>query len=150
MKRFPSITATLALAFAMLWRPVFATGPQDTPEARAAAFYAWFIKSDSDHAFPLKEQAIEKYVAKETVSRLRDDYAHEGPPNGVDYFLKVQDYDDHDWLSHIATHPAIMLDGVAIVPVTFGSKDKVNVLVFMRRLHNLWKITKVDDTTDYK
>jgi Protein of unknown function (DUF3828) len=62
----------------------------------------------------------------------------------------VQDYDDHDWLSHIDLHSAIMLGDVAIVPVTFGSKDKVHVSVLMRKLNGIWKITKVDNAMDYK
>ncbi|KDB08324.1 protein of unknown function DUF3828 [Burkholderia sp. lig30] len=39
-------------------------------------------------------------------------------------------------------------DGVAVVPVTFGSKDKVGVLVFMKRKDGIRKITKVEDTLD--
>lgn len=89
-------------------------------------------------------------MAPQTVERLKNDYAHSGPPNGVDYFLKVQDYDSQEWLAHMVTHPAVMLDGVAIVPITLGAKEKVDVLVFMRKLDGKWKITKVDDTWDYK
>jgi len=68
----------------------------------------------------------------------------------VDYFLKVQDYDPKDWLAHTDIYPAIQLSGTAVVPVTFGSTSKVDVLVFMRKLGGTWKITKVDDTWDYK
>lgn len=144
--------AALALIFGLAGQQAASASElgKDTPEATASAFYAWFIKNDSDRSYPLNEQAIEKYVATETVRRLRSAYAHSGPPNGVDYFLKVQDYDSRDWLEHTAIHSAIMLDGVAVVPVTFGSKDKVDVLVFMRKLLGAWKITKVVDTWDYQ
>lgn len=152
MKRFLFLAITIISITLGIFsqQAAMAGSAQDTPEARVNAFYTWFIKNDSDQAYPLREKDIEKYVAVETVKRLKDDYARNGPPKGVDYFLKVQDYDSHDWLAHIKTHTAIMLDGVAVVPVTFGSKDKVDVLVFMRRLDGLWKITKVADTSDYQ
>ncbi|QAU23551.1 DUF3828 domain-containing protein [Dyella sp. M7H15-1] len=152
MKRFLFFAAAIVIFSlgAFTQQGATAASIPDTPEAKVSAFYTWFIKNDSDQGYPLREKDIEEYVAADTVKRLRNDYSHGGPPNGVDYFLKVQDYDSHDWLTHIATHPAIMLDGVAVVPVTFGSTDKVDVLVFMRKLDGLWKITKVVDTWDYK
>lgn len=42
-----------------------------------------------------------------------------------------------------------MLEGVAVVPVTFGSGDTVSVLVFLRKQGGAWKITKIDDAHDY-
>jgi len=152
MKRFLFLAMTIiALAFwGFSQQAPAAENTQDSPSARVSAFYMWFIRNDSDEDYPLRKNDIEKYVAAETVRRLRDDYAHSGPPSGVDYFLKVQDYDSKDWLAHIKTHPAIMLNGVAVVAVTFGSKDKVDVLVFLRKLDGIWKITKVADTWDYK
>jgi hypothetical protein len=120
------------------------------PTASATAFYTWFFKHDNDQTYPLREQAIYSYVAKGTVERLKSEYTHGGPPQGVDYFLKVQDYDPNDWTKNIATHPTVMLGDVAVVPVTFGSKDKTSVLVFLRKQDGRWKITKVDNTWDYK
>lgn len=149
MKRLLLLALVLLSSF-LPWCRAVAADLQDTPDARATAFYTWFIEHDTDTSYPLKMPAIEQYVLPETVSRLRDDYARSGPPGDIDYFLKVQDYDGHDWLSHIKTSPAIMLGDVAVVPVTFGSKDQTSVLVFMRMSGGTWKITKVDDTRDYR
>ncbi|WP_322011151.1 DUF3828 domain-containing protein [Paraburkholderia sp. J12] len=148
MRRFLYLVLA-ALSFTMPLRSALATGAANAPEARANAFYSWFIANDTDKSYPLNLPAIEQFVSAKTVSRLRDDYARSGPPGGVDYFLKVQDYDGRDWSQHIATHGAIMLGDVAVVPVTFGSNAKTSVLVFMRRIDGTWEITKVDDTEDY-
>lgn len=149
MKRLISVVL-FAAGFLLLGNPVLSADSVMTPEARAEAFYTWFIEHDTDTSYPLRLAGIEKYVMAETVDRLRDDYARAGPPGGVDYFLKVQDYDGHDWLNHIETRSAVMLGDVAVVPVTFGSKEKISVLVFMRRIGGAWKITKIDDTRDYR
>ena len=152
MKKFFSVVAAvMALALLLLHQPTAtAEGKLDAPGARAIAFYSWFMKNDSDQSYPLTKQEIYGYVSKEAVEKLRADYKRGGAPNGVDYFLKVQDYDGHDWLSHSELHPTIMLNRVAVVPVTFGSKDKVDVLVFLEKQSGLWKITKVDDTWAYQ
>ncbi len=128
----------------------FADNKPNAPDARVAEFYSWFMKNDSDQTYPLNEKRIYSYVSKATVDRLKEDYKRSGPPGDVDYFLKVQDYDGRDWLAHVATRPAIMLGNVAVVPVTFGSKEKADVLVFMEKLDGVWKITKVEDTRPYR
>ena len=143
------LVASLMLVAILLPMRVMAAGEAGGPMAQTRAFYAWFIAHDTDAGYPLADPGIYRYVAKETVDRLRDDYRRGGPPGGVDYFLKVQDYDTRDWLAHIAVQPAVMLGAVAIVPVTFGSTDKVGVLVFLRRSGGSWKIIKVDDTRGY-
>jgi hypothetical protein len=151
MTRSLSLLAAMACAIVVSWAAAAqAATPQGTPEATAISFYKWFIQHDSDRTYPLREPDIEDYVAKDTVSRLKADYAHAGPPNGVDYFLKVQDYDGRDWIANMQVQRALMLGDVAIVPVTFGSRNPVHVLVFMKRLNAHWKIIKVDDTWEYR
>jgi len=151
MTRLLSLLATVACAITVSWTATAqARTTPDTPEATAISFYKWFIQHDSDQTYPLREPKIEDYVAKETVARLKNDYAHAGPPNGVDYFLKVQDYDGSDWLAHMGAQRAVMLGDVAVVPVTFGTQNPVHVLVFMKRLDARWKIIKIDDTWEYK
>lgn len=144
-----AFVALLVMAAILLPMPALAAGKTDDPVAQTRAFYAWFIAHDTDAGYPLASPDIYRYVAKETVDRLREDYRRSGPPGGVDYFLKVQDYDTRDWLAHIATQPAAMLGAVAVVPVTLGSTDKVGVLVFLQRSDGSWKIIKVDDTRGY-
>ncbi|WP_244306326.1 hypothetical protein [Paraburkholderia lacunae] len=47
-------------------------------------------------------------------------------------------------------HPTVMLDGVAFIAVTFGTKEKKNLVVFVRQeQQGLWKIIKVEDTNNY-
>ncbi|CAJ0717896.1 DUF3828 domain-containing protein [Ralstonia mannitolilytica] len=151
MTRFLSLLVAVLCAVAVSSASAAqAAVSQNTPEAAAISFYTWFIQHDSDHTYPLREPDIERYVAKETVARLRNDYAHAGPPNGVDYFLKVQDYDSRDWLAHMQVQRALMLGDVAVVPVSFGSQDPMHVLLFMKRVDAAWKIIKIDDTWEYR
>ncbi|HTH60404.1 MAG TPA: DUF3828 domain-containing protein [Paraburkholderia sp.] len=149
MNRFV-IAALFGLSLFVPSQSTFAAATADSPEALTTSFYSWFIAHDTDTSYPLDLPEIEKYVTTKTVSRLRDDYARSGPPGGVDYFLKVQDYDGRDWLAHRETGAAIELGNVAVVPVTFGSTNKTRVLVFLRQIDGAWKITKIDDTDDYR
>jgi hypothetical protein len=84
------------------------------------------------------------------VDFLRAEYKQNKFAEQVEYFTRVQDYDDEDWLANIAVRPAVLLDGVAVVPVTFGSTEKKTIIAFLRKQGNVWKITKVVDTEDDK
>lgn len=124
---------------------------QATPETRVRDFYAWFIpRLTSDRDYPVMDKEIYRHVAKATVDFLRKQYRANKLSEDAEYFTKVQDFDEKDWAAHIAIHPAIMLDGVALVAVTFGSKDKQTNIVFLRQENGIWKITKVVDTLDYR
>ncbi|GGA10754.1 DUF3828 domain-containing protein [Dyella caseinilytica] len=122
---------------------------ESTPESDIRAFYSWYIQLESQLKYPLLDNNIYTYVEKRTVDALRNDYRRSKLPGNADYFTKVQDFDEKDWASNIAPHPAIMLKDVAVVPVTFGSSDKVSILVFLRKQGENWKIMKVEDTQDY-
>jgi len=119
------------------------------PEGVAKAFYAWYIGKDAAGVYPLLDQGIGDYVAAATVDGLRAAYRRNELPGDADYFLKVQDYDEADWGAHIETHPAVLLGDVALVPVSFGSVQRVSVVVFLRKDGTRWKIVKVDDTRGY-
>lgn len=143
--------ATLMISFGMsAGRPAKANGASADAQARVEAFYSWYIKLEANLVYPLLDKKIFDFVAPDTVDRLRNDYTHNRLPGDRDYFLKVQDEDDQDWLAHIAMQPAIVLGEVTVIPVTFGSTDKVSVLVLMKQINGAWKITKVEDTADYK
>ncbi|ANH74632.1 hypothetical protein ACS15_1857 [Ralstonia insidiosa] len=149
--RLSRALAWLVLAVGLLgMQAVMAQGKAATPEANTKAFYAWYIKLQTKSVYPLTDNGIYTYVAKDTVDRLRDAYRRNEMPGDADYFTKVQDYDEKDWAEHTVTRAPILLEGVAVVPVTFGSKDKVSVLVFLRKLDDGWKITKVEDTLDFQ
>lgn len=129
----------------------FAQEKPGSPEASVKAFYTWFIKQDAeDRGYPLMNKEIYRYVSKPTVNLLRTQYKTSSLPGDAEYFTNVQDFDEADWTAHIVPHAAIMLDDVALVPVTFGSTDKKTNLVFLRKVDGAWKITKVVDTRDYK
>ncbi|MGF6965967.1 hypothetical protein OKW43_002995 [Paraburkholderia sp. WC7.3g] len=124
---------------------------QATPETRVKDFYTWFIpRLAADDAYPITDKEIYRHVAKETVHFLRSQYQANKLPEDAEYFTKVQDFDEKDWGAHIEVHPAVMLGSVALVPVTFGSKDKQTNIVFLRQENGIWKITKVVDTLDYR
>ncbi|SMG33926.1 DUF3828 domain-containing protein [Paraburkholderia susongensis] len=123
---------------------------QTTPEASVRDFYTWFIpRLAADHDYPVMDKEIYIHVAKKTVDFLRKQYKANKLAEDAEYFTKVQDFDEKDWEAHIAVHPVIMLENVALVPVTFGSKDKQTNIVFLRQEDGVWKITKVVDTFDY-
>jgi len=151
MRRFAApLIAMLLLGFGLLPPRLHAQQVPASPEAAVTSFYQWFFKNDNDNTYPLRQKDIYNYVSAKTVGRLKDEYSHAGPPQGVDYFLKVQDYDPKEWATHMEVHSAMKLGDVAVVAVTFGAKDQTNVLVFLRKQDGRWKITKVDDTWDYE
>jgi Protein of unknown function (DUF3828) len=150
-KLFSLAVSVLLLVGGMLFQHA-AFAENATPDARTKAFYTWYIKlqsKDGIEVYPLLDKGIYAYVAKATVDKLRDAYRHSRLPGDGDYFTKVQDYDERDWANNIVTRPPLMLSDLAIVPVTFGSKDHLSVLVFLRKQGGAWKITKVEDTLDY-
>ncbi|GLQ95603.1 DUF3828 domain-containing protein [Dyella mobilis] len=151
MKRLASmLVVVLLMTVGLLPARLQAQQAPATPEAAVASFYQWFFKHDNDNTYPLREKDIYSFVSQKTVDRLKDVYNRAGPPHDVDYFLKVQDYDPKDWAANVVVHPSTTLGDVVVVPVTFGSKDKISVLVFLRKQDGRWKITKVDDTWDYE
>lgn len=149
-QRFITISAMVVLLATCLGPSAHAANAPATAQNRVSAFYAWYIALNAKLALPLTDQGITRFVARDTVARLRRDYEHDRLPDGVDYFLKVQDSDDADWLAHMDAKSATLLDNVAIVPVSFGSKNKSCVVVFLRKIDGQWMITKVDGTSDYR
>lgn len=153
MKKFLLLAfATLAIALGVM-RPASAAGP-NTPEAVVKSFYTWYVgKQDARNSryFQLTDDTIYGYVSKNTVDTLRDDYRHNRLPGDTDYFTRVQDLDPQIWLKTLTVHPSIMLDGVAVIPVTFGVKpqDRQNLVVFVARQNGHWRIVKVEDTEAY-
>nr|WP_311530081.1 DUF3828 domain-containing protein [uncultured Ralstonia sp.] len=150
MKKILSTLAIIFLSLPILLQAASAHDALAKPEDQVSAFYRWYIQKQSGHTFPLLDHEISKYVAEPTIKRLRSDYKHGTLPGDADYFTKVQDYDEQDWLRSIRPANPIALGDVTVVPVTFGSKDRVNVLVFLKRDGTGWKIIKVDDTWGYQ
>ncbi|GFZ86338.1 DUF3828 domain-containing protein [Dyella caseinilytica] len=121
-----------------------------TPEADVKAFYPWYIKQVDQLKDVLFDDHIYIYVEKTTVDALRDDAKHDKLPGDSDYFMKVQDVDPPDWNSHTVIRPAVMLDDVAVILATFGiAGTKSNLVIFLRKHGDTWKIMKVEDTQDH-
>lgn len=150
MNRILSTLVIALLLLPTLTQAVTTNGGIAQPEEQVSAFYAWYIKRQAHPGFPVLDREIARYVASPTIKRLRSDYEHDTLPGDTDYFTKVQDYDDQDWLRSIRTATPIKLGNVTVVPVTFGSKDQVSVLVFLKRDGAGWRIIKVDDTLGYE
>lgn len=150
MKRFLSTLVIALLLLPILSQAAISNASITKPEDLVSAFYTWYIKKQTAPGFPVLDREITKYVASPTIKRLRSDYEHDTLPGDADYFTKVQDYDDQDWLRSIRTATPIKLGDVTVVPVTFGSKDQVSVLVFLERDGTGWRIIKVDDTLGYQ
>jgi len=121
-----------------------------TPEADVEAFYPWYIQQVDQLKDPLSNDHIYAYVEKTTVDALRDDAKHGTLPGDVDYFIKGQDVDPSDWMSHTVIRPAVMLDNVAVILATFGvAGTRSNLVIFLRKRGNTWKIMKVEDTQSH-
>jgi Protein of unknown function (DUF3828) len=147
MKRYFAVVCFALAFFSGIIQPAQAA-ESSTPEATVRAFYTWYLQRESG-PYQLTDNAIYRFVAKSTVDNLRDEYRHHRLPGGSDYFTRVQDLDARDWLSHMVVHPRIMLDGTAVVPVTFGTAEKQNLVVFVQLEQGLWRVTKVEDTEGY-
>ena len=147
---FSALFIVVGLAFFKLAAAESMTQPS-TPEATVKAFYGWFIKRDTENrGYALMDEEILQYVSKKIVDTLRTQYEHNELPGDSEYFTNVQDFDETDWTRHTAVRPAVMLDDVALVPITFGSIEKKTNVVFLRKIDGSWKITKVVDTRDYQ
>lgn len=152
MIKFIASSMKLWLALCLIFCQVHSIAQVNvsTPEAATKAFYTWYIpRLAKDGNYPLMDKEIYRYVNKGTVDLLRSDYKKNKFADQAEYFTKAQDFDEKDWLANMVEHPAITLDGVTVVPVTFGSKEKNTVVVFLRKIDGVWKITKVDDLVDY-
>ena len=91
------------------------------------------------------DKDVYRYVSKPTVDFLRSEYRQNKFAEKAEYFTKVQDYDEQDWLAHMVMHPTVLVEDVAIVPVTFGSAEKKTILAFLRNEKGVWRIIKIDD-----
>ena len=120
-----------------------------SPGLQAKQFYVWYINKQVNQVFPLLDREIGRYVDASTIESLRRDYTLGQLPGGVDYFMKVQDYDERDWLAHIRLGKPLTFGDAVVVPVIFGSRSEVTVLVFFTKRRDGWKIIKVDDMLPY-
>jgi Protein of unknown function (DUF3828) len=149
------ILVSSLVVFAMIVSVAFSWGAnerqQNTPEATVKTFYTWFLNRDAEnHGYPLMDNTVLRYVAKDTVGLLRTRYKQNYFAERAEYFTNVQDFDEKDWLAHMSVRPALMLGDVALVAITLGSTETKTNVAFLRNFDGIWKITKVVDTRDYE
>lgn len=135
----------LALVTSLFFQVANAATQQ--PEEFVRQFYQWYIQADKADQPVETSDGIYKYVAKATADRIRAEIKRGGLPGDVAYFTKVQDYDPAEWQANMDVHHAVMLtDGVALVAVTFGKQEKVDVVLFLKQQQDHWQIIKAVDT----
>lgn len=122
---------------------------EQSPEQFVKEFYSWYLKADTENKMPEQSPDIYKYVAKATADRLRDDLRRGTLPRDEGYFTKVQDYSAAEWGASTVIHQATVLSDAVLVPVTFGTKTKIDVILFLKKVGGQWKIIKADGTLAY-
>lgn len=135
-----------------------ATHSDDTAEKTTLAFYQQYLQAFADFDPANAEQSplannsplIKRYVASDTASRLAEiGGIYEQEIVGADYFTYCQDYAP-EWVKALLVGKASMQFGGAKVPVSIGiGGDKyLQLMVYLKREDNKWKIYRVRNVTD--
>lgn len=114
-----------------------------TATQQAETFYHWYIGQAAEMKNPLADPNLSKYVESKTYSTLMK--AYQADDVDVDYFTKVQDFDDKDWLSHISADREIEDPICTNVYMTFGQTAKKHVVGCFVKEKGRWKIRSVTD-----
>lgn len=107
------------------------------------SFYKWYIKEAAELKNPLVQPELKKYVTDESYKQLMK--AYKADEIDVDYFIKVQDFDDQDWLKNIAADKVITDPVCTQVYMTFGKINPKHVVDCLVKEGNTWKIKSVTD-----
>lgn len=114
-----------------------------TATQQAETFYHWYIQQAAEMKNPLGDPNLSKYVESKTYSTLMK--AYKADDVDIDYFTKVQDFDDKDWLSHISAVREIEDPICTNVYMTFGQAAKKHVVGCFVKEKGYWKIRSVTD-----
>lgn len=112
-----------------------------TATQQAETFYHWYIQQSADMKNPLADPYLSKYVESKTYRALMK--AYQADEVDVDYFLKVQDFDDKDWLSHISADREIADPICTNVYMSFGQASKKHVVSCFVKEKGFWRIRSV-------
>ncbi len=126
----------LAFLFAALWLLSAApAGAAQTPEDFVGEFYTWYMAACNDGGDPWEDEAMMKYVARDTVEAVRA--ARRDP---VDFLQSGMVY---DWNSPVA-HPAFPMAGdLMVVPVSMRmAGEDWHVIVFVKQDGETMSIVK--------
>ncbi|MBU9836863.1 DUF3828 domain-containing protein [Rahnella sp. L72c] len=116
---------------------------ETTPQQQAEIFYRWYIQQVSGLENPLENPKLSGYVEHGTYAILMK--AYKANEIDVDYFTKVQDFDDKDWLQHITAEKVVIDPVCTNVYMSFGLADRKRVVACFVRDKGGWKIRSVTD-----
>ena len=130
----------------------------DTAEQTTQIFYQQYLQAvadfDPEHAdqSPIADNSslIKSHVAADTAARLTEiGTIYEQEIIEADYFTYCQDYAP-EWVNALQVGKATMQFGGAEVPVSIGVGDgkHLQLMVYLRREDNAWKIYRVRNATD--
>lgn len=126
---------------AMIFTPL--AHAEITVQQQAVKFYNWYIQQAADLKNPLASPNLSRYVEINTYSSLMK--AYKADEIDVDYFTKVQNFDDKDWLQNISADKVIIDPVCTNVYMTFGQADKKHVSTCFVKEKGEWKIRSVTD-----
>ena len=139
------------LMFVILSIVLFATAgycAKDSPEEHVKRFYLWYVDQRMKED-PLYNNTIEKFVDHCVVRNLR--IFDKRWYFDADYFTKAQDMWD-TWRKVLIVYTAMHVDKTtSIVPVSFkfAEDNEQQLVVFVQKHNNAYRITKVIDTFPY-
>ena len=112
-------------------------------------FYAWYFKAEAQREVPTENDAIYKYVAKETIDYVKNTFF-----DVVDYFTKFGIYTPGEKMPMILGPKIAMADDRYVIPVTFKwpSKDReddIHLVVYVKKENGAFLIYKVSDIYPY-
>ena len=91
----------LAIAALAAFGPSSRAASGASAPAEVEAFYHWYLGQAGANPPPVVSTKIGDYVTPTLLTRLRHAYSSGQFAEGTDYFLKVQDYDETDWNTHL-------------------------------------------------
>ncbi|WP_050568510.1 DUF3828 domain-containing protein [Dickeya chrysanthemi] len=115
----------------------------DGAAKQAIAFYQWYIGQIMQDKLPIQDNdpTLEKYVARDTVKALRTSKVS----MDVDFFLRVQDFDDEDWRQNISIE-STDADPVCVnLYMVLGKKSPKRLVSCYVQENSAWKLRSVTD-----
>lgn len=117
--------------------------PVDQARHQALIFNKWYIKQISQSKYPITDgHEIDKYVATDTLKKLRHPNVDGEEDYGPDFFLRAQDY-DNDWPDNVNVIQSDFDPVCTNVYVAFGKAKKHVVVDCMIKESGTWKIQSV-------
>ncbi|NPE58291.1 DUF3828 domain-containing protein [Dickeya dadantii] len=115
----------------------------DAAAKQAIAFYQWYIGQIIQDKHPIQDNdpALEKYVARDTVKALRTSKVS----MDVDFFLRVQDFDDEDWRQNISIE-STDADPICVnLYMVLGKRSPKRLVSCYVQENGVWKLRSVTD-----